>query len=192
MLLGMLYGLTAVLRRSSWFALLAALAGNFGLWVIYAQHPDLAFTLHPQLWLGPLGVLVLVAERLHGEQLTPSQAQGVRYFGLLMIYVASSFDMFIHGLGNSVLLPIVLAVLAVLGVLAGILWRVRAFLMCGVAFLGLVIFSQIWHAAVQRGHVWVWWASGLVLGAAIYALFAVFEKRRNDVVRLLDEFRHWR
>lgn len=191
-LLGMLYGLTAVLRRSSWFALAAALAGNFGLWVIYGQHPDLAFTLHPQLWLAPLGVLVLVAERLHGEQLTPGQAQGVRYSGLLLIYVASSFDMFIHGLGNSVLLPIVLAVLAVLGVLAGILWRVRAFLMCGVAFLGLVIFSQIWHAAVQRGHVWVWYASGLVLGAAMFALFALFEKRRNDMIRLLDDFRNWR
>lgn len=191
-LLGMLYGLTAVLRRSSWFALATALAGNFGLWVVYAHHPGLAFTLHPQLWLAPLGVLVLVAERLHGEQLTPGQAQGVRYFGLMLIYTSSSFDMFIHGLGNSVLLPIVLAVLSVLGVLAGILWRVRAFLLCGVAFLGLVIFSQIWHAAVQRGHVWVWYAAGLILGAAMFALFAIFEKRRNDVLRLLDDFRHWR
>jgi hypothetical protein len=191
-LLGLLYGLTAVLRRSSWFALAAALAGNFGLWVIYAHHPDLAFTLHPQLWLVPTGVIVLVAERLHGEQLTPAQAQGVRYLGLLLIYVASSFDMFIHGLGNSVFLPIVLAVLSILGVLAGILWRVRAFLISGLAFLGLVIFSQIWHAAVQRGHVWVWYAAGLVLGAAMFALFAVFEKRRNEVFRLLDDFRRWR
>jgi hypothetical protein len=191
-LLGLLFGLTAVLRRSSWYGLAAALAGNFGLWVIYAQHPDLAFTLHPQVWLAPLGLLVLVAERLHGEQLHPAQAQATRYVGLLMIYVSSAADLFITGLGESVILPIVLAVLAIFGVLAGILLRVRAFLLCGVAFLGLVIFSQIWHAAVQRAHVWVWWASGIVLGALILALFAVFEKRRQDVLRLLDDFRQWR
>ena len=50
---------------------------------------------------------------------------------------------------------------------------------------------MIWHAAVDRHHMWVWWVSGIVLGAAILALFAVFEKRRNDVLRLIEEIRHW-
>src|SRR5205085_11029853 len=56
-LLGLLYALTAILRRASGFALLAALAANFGLWVIYAHHQDLAFLLHPQVWLLPLGLI---------------------------------------------------------------------------------------------------------------------------------------
>jgi hypothetical protein len=35
----------------------------------------------------------------------------------------------------------------------------------------------------------VWWASGIVLGVAILALFAVFEKRRNDLLLLIDEIK---
>ena len=100
--------------------------------------------------------------------------------------------MFITGLGHDVWLPITLALLAVAGVLLGILLRVRAFLFLGVTFLFLVIFSHIWHAAVDRSQTWVWWASGIVLGAAILTLFALFEKRRNDVLKMIDEIKHWK
>jgi hypothetical protein len=37
-----------------------------------------------------------------------------------------------------------------------------------------------------------WWASGLVLGAAILTLFNLFEKRRNDVLKVLAALRRWR
>ncbi len=191
-LLGGLYALVAILRRSSVFALLAALAANFGLWVVYSNVEGLSFLLHPQVWLVPLGLLVLSAEHLNRDRLTEPQSQAVRYLGLLLIYLSSTADLFIAGLGNSVLLPVVLAVLAVCGVLAGILLRVRAFLMSGVTFLFLVVFSQIWHAAVDRAETWVWWASGIVLGVAILLLFALFEKRRNDVLRLIEDIKGWR
>jgi hypothetical protein len=69
--------------------------------------------------------------------------------------------------------------------------RVRAFLYLGTAFLALVVFAQIWHAAVDRQQTWVWWASGIVLGVAILALFAVFEKRRNDVLHMMEEIKKW-
>jgi len=85
----------------------------------------------------------------------------------------------------------VLAVRFVVGLLAGISLRVRAFVLMGFAFLFLDLFSMIWHAAVDRYQVWVWWASGIVLGAAILALFAVFEKRRLEVLRLLEDVRRW-
>ncbi len=191
-LLGLLYVFVAVLRRSSVFALLAALAANFGLWVIYGHSEGLAFVLHPQLWLVPLGLIVLTAEHLNRDRLTEAQSQAVRYLGLLLIYLSSTADLFITRLGNSVVLPVILAVLSVAGVLVGILLRVRAFLLLGVAFLCLVVFSQIWHAAVDREQTWVWWASGIVLGAAILTLFALFEKRRNDVLRVFEEIKGWR
>jgi hypothetical protein len=191
-LLAVLYTLVAVLRRSSIFALLAALAANFGLWVMYAHTEGLEFVLHPQIWLIPVGLIVLAAEHLNRPYLTEPQSQSVRYVGLLLIYLSSTADMFITGLGNSVVLPVALAVLSVAGVLAGILLRVRAFLLMGVSFLFLVVFSQIWHAAVDRAQTWVWWASGIVLGAAILTLFALFEKRRNDVLRVIEEIKAWR
>src|SRR5262249_54564177 len=149
------------------------------------------FLVHPQLWLIPLALIILVAGHLNRDRLTAAQAQGLRFVGLMLLYVSSTADMFIAGLGNSVVLPLVLALLSVLGVLTGILLRVRAFLVLGFAFLCLVIFSQIWHAAVDLYQTWVWWASGIVLGAAILALFGVFEKRRHEVLRMLDEVKTW-
>ena len=89
------------------------------------------------------------------------------------------------------MLPIALALLCVLGVLAGIMLRVRAFLFLGVSFLVVDLFTMIWYAAVDRYHTWVWAVSGIVLGAAILALFALFEKRRDDVLRLIEAMKRW-
>ena len=82
-------------------------------------------------------------------------------------------------------------VLSVAGVLAGILFRVRSYLYMGAGFLGLVVFSMIWHAAVDREQTWIWWASGVALGIAILALFAVFEKRRAQMLHALEKLRAW-
>jgi hypothetical protein len=190
LLAGALYAVVALARRSWGFALLAVLAANAALWSLLTHH-DVALTVHPQLWLIPPALVVLAAEHLHRDRLRPAVSLGLRYFGLSLVYVSSTADLFIAGVGNSVLLPVVLAVLAVLGVLAGILLRVRAFLFLGVSFLMLDVFTMIWHAAVNRYHTWVWWASGIVLGAAVLALFAVFEKRRQDVLHLIEEIKRW-
>jgi hypothetical protein len=80
----------------------------------------------------------------------------------------------------------------VAGVLLGTLQRVRAFLFLGVTFLSLGVFAQIRHAAVGRAQTWAWWASGIVLGAAILTLFALSEKRRDGVLRVLDALHRWR
>jgi hypothetical protein len=188
--LGVLYAGVALSLRSYRFALLAALAGNFGLWALLYYY-DFAFLAHPQLWLIPLALIGLVSEHLNRDRLTPAQAAGLRYLSLCVLYLSSTADMFIAGLGNSVVLPLVLAVLSVLGVLAGILTRVRAFVFLGVTFLCLVIFSMIWHAAVDLYQTWVWWVSGIILGVAILTLFAVFEKRRQDVMHLLEQLQKW-
>jgi hypothetical protein len=189
-LAGSLYTLLAAVRRSFRFALSAALAANFGLWALLV-HSHVDFLTHPQMWLIPFALIMLVAEHLNRDRLTQQQGNTLRYAALLMIYVSSTADMFIAGLGHSVVLPLVLAVLSVLGVLSGILLRVRAFLYLGVTFLFLVIFTMIWHAAVGLHQIWIWWASGIVLGAAIIGLFAVFEKRRNDVLHMMDEIKKW-
>jgi hypothetical protein len=191
LLVGLLYAFLALSRRSSGFALLAALAVNFAGWVVWGHHERLGFVAHPQLWLIPLGLIVLAAEFWNCPRLTFAQCLTLRYLGLLLIYLSSTADMFIAGLGESVLLPIVLAVLSILGVMAGILLRIRAFLLLGVSFLFLVIFAQIWHAAVDRAQTWVWWASGFVLGVIILTVFAFFEKHRNELVKVIEDMKRW-
>jgi hypothetical protein len=185
-----LYALVSLTRRSFVFALLAALAANFALWSLLAQY-GVAFLLHPQCWLIPLALIVLVSEHLNRDRLRPELSAALRYLGICMIYVSSTADLFIAGLGNSVVLPVVLAVLSLAGILVGILIRVRAFLFLGISFLFLDVFTMIWYAAVDRYQTWVWWVSGIVLGVAILTLFAVFEKRRNDVLHLLEEIKNW-
>jgi hypothetical protein len=190
LLLGVLYLVVALIRRSSRYALLAALAANVGLWCLLYHH-GWAFLVHPQLWLVPLALIVLVSEHLNRERLGPAASATLRYTGLGLLYLSSTADMFIAGLGRSAVLPLVLALFSVAGVFAGILLRVRAFLLLGVGFLGLVVFSMIWHAAVDLSQTWVWWASGIVLGVAILGLFALFEKRRNDVLGLVERMKEW-
>ncbi|HEY7423100.1 MAG TPA: hypothetical protein VH682_02550 [Gemmataceae bacterium] len=170
--------------------MLAALADNFALWSLLT-HQGIAFLLHPQCWLIPPALIVLAAEHANRDRLHPELSAGLRYLAISMIYVSSTADLFIAGLGNSVVLPVVLAVLSPAGVLLGILFRVRAFLFLGISFLFLDVFTMIWYAAVNRYQTWAWWVSGIVLGAAILTLFAVFEKRRNDVLHLLEEIKHW-
>jgi hypothetical protein len=185
-----LYALVALSRRSTGWAITAALAANFGLWALLL-HAGVGFLIHPQAWVIPLALILLVSENIHRDQLDRDLAGGLRYLGICMIYVASTADLVLVGLGSSAVLPVVLAALCVAGVLAGILLRVRAFLFLGVGFLLVDVLTMIWHAAVDRAHTWVWAASGIVLGVAILALFAHFEKRKNDVLRLVEELRSW-
>ena len=187
---GLVYAFLFVTRRSFRFALIAALAANMGLWVLLYHH-EWHFYVHPQVWLIPLALIALVSEHFNRDRLTPYQSAGLRYLALLLLYLSSAADLFIAGLGRSIVLTLVLAVLSVLGVLAGMLLRVRAFLFLGVTFLLLDVLTIIWHASVDQRQTWVLWLSGIVLGAAILILFGIFEKRRNDVLRLVEELRRW-
>jgi len=190
-LASLLYGVAAALRKSFKLAVIAALAGNFGLWCLLAHH-GIAFVAHPQVWLIPVAVALLVAEQINRDRLKPSQALGLRYTALGLLYLSSTAEMFITGMGESLWPPIALMLLAVGGMMSGIMLRVRAYLFLGAGFLFLDIFAMIWHAAVGRHHTWVWWAAGIVLGMAILALFAVFEKKRNDVVRMIEQIKQWK
>jgi hypothetical protein len=190
-LAGLLYGLLSVFKRSFVFALLAALAANMGLWVLLHLH-QFFFLEHPQLWLIPIAGIGLAAEYINRDGLAPAQAAGLRYLCLIVIYVSSTADMFIARLDQSILPPLILASLSILGVLAGMLLRVRAFLFLGVTFLLFDILTIIWHAGIHLQQTWILWSFGIVVGVALLVLFGIFEKRRNDVLHLVDELKQWR
>jgi membrane protein YdbS with pleckstrin-like domain len=71
------------------------------------------------------------------------------------------------------------------------LLRIRSFLWLGIVFLLLDITAMIWHAAVDLEQTWIWYACGIVLGAVIIALFALFEKRRNDLLAAVGKLKQW-
>jgi len=191
MVVGTLYAALSVLRKSFGFGVMAALAANGGLW--YFLHHDTAIGLleHPQVWLIPPAICVLAATYLNRERLTKSQMTQLRYISAMTIYVSSTADIFLNGMQNSPWLAFVLAGLAILGVLAGILLRIRAFLYLGTSFLCLALLTMIYHAAHDLHQTWVWYASGIVLGAIIIAGFAVMEKKRTEFQHALGRLREW-
>ncbi|HEX3230809.1 MAG TPA: hypothetical protein VHQ95_17650, partial [Pyrinomonadaceae bacterium] len=98
---GGLYGLLSILRRSFWFGLAAALAGNGGLWYLLHETSDYHFFQHPQAWLIPVAVSVLVAAHLNRKDFSPAQMTTIRYLCLITIYVSSTADIFINGVARS-------------------------------------------------------------------------------------------
>ena len=108
-----------------------------------------------------------------------------------MIYASSTADIFINGVAEAPWLPVVLAAISIAGVFAGILMQVRAFLYLGTSFLLVAILTVIWHAAIEEQRTWILWIAGIVTGALIIALFGAFEKRRDDVLRLVDRLKQW-
>src|SRR5262245_3526779 len=185
LLVGVLYAVLSVSRRSFGFGLLAALAANGGLWYFLQRQEGFELLVHPQLWLIPAAVCVLAAAYLNREQLSPQQMTTVRYLTSITIYVSSTADIFLIGTAQAPYLPLVLAGFSIAGIFAGITLRVRAFLFLGTSFLVLALATIIWHAAVDLHQTWLIWVAVVAAGVLILALFALFEKKHNDVLQVV-------
>ena len=190
-IVGGLYGLLSILRRSFGFGVLAAIAGNAGLWYMWNRTADYQFLQHPQLWLIPVALSVLFAAYMNEDRLSEDQMTAVRYLSLVTIYVSSTADIFINGVANSPWLPLILGAFSLSGVFAGIVFRVRGLLLLGAIFLLLSIVTMICYASVNFGWTWLWYVAGIATGATIIFMFAVFEKKRNEVLRVVEGLKDW-
>jgi|GEM_PF-1211137 len=189
-LTGLMYLMLAIVRKSWAAAVAATIAGNGALWALLKQNewrPDL----NPQFWLIPPAVSVLVAAHINRHRLKPEMLSAIRYAALIVIYVSSTFEIFLHHADKSLWPPILLALLSLFGALAGVLLRIRAFLYLGAVFTLLAMVSMVWHAARAIEHVWPWWAFGIGMGIAILAGLALFEKNRPQVQALIARLRQW-
>jgi len=178
-IVGGLYGLLSILRRSFGFGLLAAVAGNGGLWYMFQRTADYGFFQHPQLWLVPAALSVLAAAYLNKDKLDGDQLLAVRYLSLVTIYSSSTADIFINGVVNSPWLPLILGSFSLAGIFAGIIFRVRGMTLLGAVFLLLSIVTMIWYASENFGWTWLWYVFGILAGATIILTFALFEKKRG-------------
>lgn len=181
---GMVYGTVSLLRRSFGFGLLAALACNGGLWFFLQHTGSFRIDQHPQVWFIPAALSVLVAGHLNRGRFSEEQMTGLRYACLSVIYVSSTFDIFLNGVAQSPWLPMVLAGLAIAGVLCGVAFRVRAFVVLGALFLLIAITTMIRYAQVSFGWTWLWYLAGIVAGGLILLTFALFEKKRRELAAI--------
>ncbi|HUE14052.1 MAG TPA: hypothetical protein VMR25_07805 [Planctomycetaceae bacterium] len=187
---GVLYLFLSLRRGSFVYSAAAAIVGNATLCTLFAEH-GVSLLVHPQMFIIPPCVTVLAAAQLNRDRLGETALASVRYFAITLIYVSSTGEMFQHGIGTTLWLPMVLAGLSVLGVLTGIMIRVRAFLYLGTSFLLLSVVSMVWHASRSLDHVWPWCAFLFILSLALLTLFGIFEKKRAEVLLLIDRLRQW-
>lgn len=188
---GALYAVVAALRRSPLFGLISSFSFTGALWYWLHHAEGLDITRHPQLWFIPPALAVLAAAHFSRSQLKESQRKSINYAGLIAIYASSTADIFLIGVSTAPWLPLVLGGLSVAGILIGIGFRVRSFLQLGSAFLCVSLLTIIWHAANDLGWTWVWYVAGIGLGAMIITLFALFEKKREEMKSMLREVREW-
>ena len=185
------YSVVAAVRRSFGFAVMAGLAGNGALWRVLSQSAGLGFFEHPQLWVIPVALSVLAASRIYQTRLSADQLRAVRYLCLLAAYVSSTADVFLNGVAVAPWLPLVLAGLSVAGVMIGVALRIRPFLYLGTIFLTLSIFTMIYYASAELHWTWIWYVAGILLGGGIITFFALFEKKRSQMLALVDGLKQW-
>ena len=186
---GVGYVMLSTTERRLIYRVAAAIAGNVALWALMHER-GIAPWNYPSFWAIPPALSLLAAAQLNRHRLSSEQLTAVRYFSITVIYLSSTGQVWL-ALGESLWPPMLLALLSVAGILSGMALRVRAFLYQGMSFLALAVLSMIWHASRSIGHVWPWWAFGVVLGLSILALFGLFEKNRPEVLLRVQRMRQW-
>ncbi|GAG80167.1 unnamed protein product, partial [marine sediment metagenome] len=170
---------------------MAIIFGNAALWIFYGDYPRLNLITHPQIWLIPPAISVLIAAQFYKSHLSKNQLAAIRYVAITVAYVSSTSEIFINGLGSALWPPLVLAVLSVAGMGLGIMLQIRAYLYLGSLFLLMSMVSMVAHAHRSLDHVWPWWAFGITFGAAILVMFGFFEKKRNELKSLSSQLGKW-
>ncbi len=188
---GLAYLVMSYLNQSMASGLVAIMFGNMALWMFYQRFDSFSFARNPQWWLIPPATSALIAAHLNRNRLKPPQLAAIRYFCAAVIYVSSTSEIFLSGLGENIWPPIILAVLAIVGLMAGIVLRIRSFLYLSILFLLVAMLSMVSHAHQRLDHVWPWWAFGIASGIGILILFGMFEKRKNEMRGLANRLKDW-
>ncbi|WP_436716437.1 hypothetical protein U8335_02640 [Roseiconus lacunae] len=185
------YGVVSVIWKSHRSRLVSIVLANVALWVVLIQVPGWGFLAHPQAWLIPPAVCVLYLVHRYRDELGRETTEAIRYATMLTIYVSSSADMLIQGIGTTIAGPIVLITLALLGAVAGVVLRVRPFLYLGTSFVLLGVTSMVWHAGQQIDAVWPWWVFGIGTGVSLMVGLMALEKNKPQLKQLASTMQQW-
>jgi hypothetical protein len=180
---GALYTTLAYVERSRWFGSLGAAAGNLALLIIaIAGGLD-----GPEVYLAPMGLLILIVGQIFRDGLGPSSRLGVRIVGGLVLYLPAAIQLTLEvGNGASGLYALAFGVVCLAGVAVGMLLHIRAFLALGTGFLVLDIASHLIRAGVRDHRVGFLLLSAT--GLSILGVMMWITLRREQALRILGAF----
>lgn len=170
---------------------LGILLANGAFWVMLVQTPNLSFATHPQLWLIPPAACVLLATYLEKRHLPESLLTSTRYAALLVIYISSTADIILNQIGANFWDPIILILLALIGMIVGVVTRTRAFLYLGTMFVFVGVLSMVWQAGRAIDQSWPWWVFGITMGLIMLGTLMFLEKNRVALKKLASELATW-
>ena len=185
------YFATSVLWKRKTPRITGIMLGNAALWVWLIQIPGWGFLTHPQAWLIPPAACVLALTHFSHKNLGKSTATAIRSAATLVIYISSTADMLIADIGTTIAGPIVLITLALAGMLAGVILRVRSFLFLGLTFVLIGLLSMVWHAQQAIDAVWPWWVFGISTGILILISLAMLEKNKPKLQQYASQLAAW-
>lgn len=180
------YGVAAQSTRRRWLLVPAMICLNAELIILWL---DMGVTA-PLWYVLPIGLSMFASARLFHKHLHPSARNGLRITGGLLIYASGLFQVLQF---TSVLDVIVLAGLCIGGIVAGLLLRVRSFLVLGALFLVLDVLVNLFRIGMQDrliGMVFLFATGVLFLGGAVAS--NIWRDRLGDRIKAArEELREW-
>jgi hypothetical protein len=191
MLFGFYYLAVSSFIRKSETRVFSFVLGVGALWLHLADNIGWGFLSHPQAWMLPPAVGLLILTHLERQRLEPAVASGLRYSSTLVIYITSTADMLFTGLGSDLQGPIMLIILSLVGIAAGMVMRIRPFLYLGTLFILIATTSMVFHAGRSMDAVWPWWVFGITTGILILGGLVAIEKNRPMIKSWLGQLATW-
>jgi hypothetical protein len=143
---GLLYAVLGAVERSRLFGSLAATACNVA-FLIGALSADLDGI---EVYLAPLGLLLLMLGQLFTSSLPRAARNAVRIVGGLLLYVPAAAKLTLQlGQAADGTYAVVFGAACVLGVAAGMALHIRAYLALGTLFLTLDVAATLVHAGLR-------------------------------------------
>jgi hypothetical protein len=178
-------------ERSRNLAMIGGTFANGALLSFWNRFESLDFTEHPQLWLIPPAASIVLATHVERDRIPKEAASWLRYLCMATIFCSSSSEILIQGLGRSLWPPMVLMVLSLFVGFLGIAFQVKSYLYSSLLFTLFAVVAMVAHAQQSVQHTWPWWVLGISLGIGIMVLFAMFERKRDQLTKLSERLKSW-
>ena len=187
---GVLYAVLAATDKSRIFGAFAAIAGNLALLL-----GALALGFDGiEAYVGPLGLLLLVLAQIFAAKLTPQSRMALRILGSLLLYAPAAMKLtFRLGQATDGTYSVLFGAVCILGMLAGMALRIRAYVVIGTLFVTLDVVANLVFAGLRDHRVGfvILSVSGLAILATMIAMTLKREEVTAFVRRVRGAVRGW-
>ncbi len=185
-----LYGALAAADRSRIFGALAALAANVALlYGALALGRD-----GVEAYLGPLGILLVTLGQIFSSKLEPAGRTALRIVGSLLLYAPAAMKLtFRLGQASDGTYSVLFGALCLLGIVVGMVLRIRAYLVIGTLFVTLDVVANLVFAGLRDHRIGfvILSVSGLGILAAMIGTTLRRDEVRRWVGRVRGALRGW-